>query len=783
MDKKQRVSVRTLVEFVLRQGDLQTGFMSGTRLVEGTHAHQYLQGKRGEDYQPEVTLRMTYHQDELSLEIHGRADGIFRSESGIVVEEIKSTSLDLDLIDESYSILHWAQAQCYAYILAKQEELSQIQVQLTYIHLETHETKEFKKTLSYEELKCFFTDLVERYCAWANRLSSWAEQRNGSIAQLEFPYPSYRKGQRELVVAVYKTIKEGKKLYAQAPTGIGKTLGTIFPALKALLESEETPIFYLTAKTITRTVAESSLSMLEQQGLSLKRLTLTAKDKICFCPGCDCTPEDCRFAKGYYDRLGAALEGIFQTDAWNREQIESCAKDHAICPFEFSLELSNWADLVICDYNYVFDPRVFLKRFFLEGGEYTFLIDEAHNLVDRAREMFSAELNKEEFLHLKNLVQEEEPVLGKRLQTVNKNFIKLRKLGLEVEKSAPASLYSSLERVVNEAEKFFKKEENPPWKEKLTELYFNVQAFLRTAESYDEHYLTYYQTTEQDYRVKLFCVDPSKRLSEVLNKGRAAIFFSATLSPLEYFIKILGGEKSSYKMQLPSPFPPENLRVMIQQRISTKYAQRSLSLDSIVEAIVNLVHGRIGNYLVYFPSYEYLERVHERLIMLHPQLKVLPQTLGMTEENREEFLQAFQADPQENMVGLALLGGIFGEGIDLTGNRLSGAIIIGVGLPQIGAERDIIRDHFQEHFGQGFEYAYMYPGMNKVLQACGRVIRTEQDQGVILLIDERFVRSTYKQLFPKEWNAIQYIRDNTEIKPIMDEFWMSFSDNNKVEGS
>ncbi|WP_019850580.1 ATP-dependent DNA helicase [Desulfitobacterium sp. PCE1] len=773
MDKKLRVSVRTLVEFVLRQGDLQMGFMSGSRMVEGIYAHQYLQKERGTDYQPEVTLRTMVHQDGFSLEIHGRADGMFRNESGIVIEEIKSTSLDLDLIDESYNHLHWAQAQCYAYIVAKQEELAQVQVQLTYIQLETHELKEFRKSFCREELEFFFRDLVDRYCAWANRLLSWTEQRDKSISRLEFPYPTYRKGQRELVVAVYKTIREGNKLYAQAPTGIGKTLGTIFPALKALLVGQEPPIFYLTAKTITRTVAERSLLMLQQQGLSLKRVTLTAKDKVCFCPERECTPENCSYAKGYYDRLGPALEDIFQSDIWNREQIENYAKSYSICPFEFSLELTNWADLVICDYNYVFDPRVFLKRFFLEGGDYTFLIDEAHNLVERAREMFSAELNKEEFLHLKNLVEDEEPVLGKRLQTVSKNFLKFKKQGLEVEKDAPTSLYSSLERVVNEAEKFFKKEENPPWKEKLTELYFNIQAFLRTAESYDEHYVTYYQCPEQDVRVKLFCVDPSKQLAQVLNKGRAAIFFSATLSPLEYFIQILGGEKKSYKLQLPSPFPPENLCLMLQKQISTKYTHRSLSLDSIVDAITQFVEGKTGNYLVYFPSYEYLERVQERLLQVHPEFKVLPQTTGMTEEDREEFLQAFQEDPQESLVGLALLGGIFGEGIDLTGDRLSGAVIVGVGLPQIGAERDIIRACFQERYGQGFEFAYMYPGMSKVLQACGRVIRTEQDRGAILLIDERFTRLSYKRLFPKEWNTIYTLQDNSRISSLLKAFWGS----------
>jgi len=771
LEKKLRVSVRTLVEFVLRQGDLDLAFQSGQRMVEGIYAHQYLQKERGEAYQAEVSLKTTYYQEDLELEIHGRADGILRGAQGIVIEEIKSTSLDLDLIDQEYNYLHWAQAQCYAYILAQQENLPQVQVQLTYIQLESREQKEFRKSFTREELEEFFLHLVTDYCAWARRQLTWREKRNASISQLRFPYANYRKGQRELVVAVYKTIQEGKKLFVQAPTGIGKTLGTIFPAIKALPEREETPIFYLTAKTITRTVAEDSLKLLQAQGLSLKRVTLTAKDKLCFCPEGECTPEECSYAKGYYDRLSPALEEIFKFDIWDRQQIEDYARKFMLCPFEFSLELTNWADMVICDYNYVFDPRVFLKRFLLEGGDYTFLIDEAHNLVERAREMYSAEINKEEFLHLKKLVQEDEPVLAKRLQTVNKNLIKLRKQGLKVEKDAPTSLYSSLERVVNETEKIFKKEESRPWKEALTELYFKIQAFLRTALSYDEHYLTYYQDTPQDFRVKLFCIDPSQRLAEVLKKGRSAIFFSATLSPIEYFIKILGGGKDAYKLQLPSPFPPENLCLILQRQISTKYGQRSGSIDKIVEAITQLVKVKSGNYLVYFPSYEYLKIVQEKLLLAQPQFKIMVQTSGMTEENREEFLAAFQDNPQETLVGLALLGGIFGEGIDLKGERLSGVIIVGVGLPQLNTERDIIRDYFQETYNMGFEYAYMYPGLNKVLQACGRVIRTEMDRGVILLLDERFAQLKYRRLFPKEWKSIHLIQDNQEIGPIMKKFW------------
>lgn len=768
---KQRVSVRTLVEFVLRQGDLQTGVTGGSRMVEGIHAHQFLQKKRGSEYQPEVTLRITYHEEDFILEIHGRADGLFKKESGICIEEIKSTTLDLELIDESYSLLHWAQAQCYAYILADQEKLTQVEVQLTYIQLDSHDTKTFTRVHSFEELEEFFLNLVQHYLAWARRMSSWAELRNTSIGDLQFPYPSYRPGQRELVVAAYKTIKEGKRLFAQAPTGIGKTFGTIFPALKSLAEGLGTPVFYLTAKTMTRTVAEKSLATLQSQGLSLKRLTLTAKDKICFCPESACTPEECTYAKGYYDRVGQAVEEMFKGDAWDREHIEQCARDHAVCPFEFSLDLANWADFIICDYNYVFDPRVYLKRFFLEGGDYTFLVDEAHNLVDRAREMFSAELKKEEFLHLKYVVQEDETTLAKRLQTVNNHLVKLRKKGLEVEKEAPISMYSSLEKFLKEAEKVFKKEESPAWMERLTELYFKTLGFLRTAESYDEHYVTYYRNSEQEFVVKLFCVDPSKRLAEGLDRGRAAVLFSATLSPIEYFIQILGGEMTSYKLKLGSPFPSENLCLMVHNRISTKYNQRASTMGEVAEAIAAVVQAKTGNYLVYFPSYDYLHEVLQRFQGLCPELRVLSQTIGMTEEAREEFLEAFQSDPAETLVGFALMGGIFGEGVDLTGDRLSGAIIVGVGLPQIGPEREIIRSHFETSHQLGFEFAYMYPGMNKVLQAVGRVIRTEKDRGVVLLIDERFSRTAYKKLFPKEWKLVQYVGDKEQIHPILDEFW------------
>jgi DNA excision repair protein ERCC-2 len=768
---KQRVSVRTMVEFVLRHGDLQSGVTGSSRTVEGIKAHQLLQKKRGEDYQPEVTLQTTYVQEDYILEIHGRADGLFKKESRICIEEIKSTTIDLDEIDESFNTLHWAQAQCYAYILAEKDNLEIVEIQLTYVQLGTLETKSFKRMYEFEELRVFFLSLVQSYLEWARRLMAWSELRNTTIRNLEFPYLSYRPGQRELVIGSYKTFKEGKRLFVQAPTGIGKTFGTIFPAIKTLAEGFTPPIFYLTAKTITRTVAEKSLATLQEQGLAIKQLTLTAKDKVCFCPESSCKPEECEFARGYYDRVKAAVEDIFETHTWDREHIERFAKEYAICPFEFSLDLANWADFIICDYNYVFDPRVYLKRFFLEGGEYLFLIDEAHNLVDRAREMYSAELIKEEFLDLKRQVQKEEPSLTKRLQTVNNHLLKLKKQGLNVENEAPTSLYSSLEKFLKEADRILKQEELLPWKEQLTDLYFKVLGFLRIAEGYDEHYVTHYQDLDQRFSIKLFCVDPSKQLSEGLARGRAAILFSATLSPIEYYMQILGGESSSYKLKLESPFPSDNLCVLVHHRISTKYKHRAATITQVAECIASLVQSKIGNYIVYFPSYEYLREVHIKFCELCPGQQVITQTTGMTEEAREEFLNAFQANPESTLVGFALMGGIFGEGVDLTGNRLSGAVIVGVGLPQVAPEREIIRSHFETSHQLGYEFAYMYPGMNKVLQAVGRVIRTEKDRGVVLLIDERFSLGSYKRLFPKEWEHVQFIGDTQRLPSILERFW------------
>lgn len=767
-----RVSVRELVEFVLQSGDLQATANGPSRTLEGIKAHQFIQKAYGQEYQPEVRMSYVSEQDGIELEIHGRADGIIQKETGICIDEIKSTTRDFEQWEESFSEIHWAQVKCYAYIYAVQAGLTTIEVQLTYYQLNYGETRILTRTYSFEDLQNFFTGVVQSYLHWAKNIQAWTETRNLSIQKLVFPYRSYRPGQRELVIAVYKTIEQRKKLFAQAPTGIGKTVATLFPALKSLAEGLTSELFYLTAKTMTRTVAEKTLSDLQNQGLRIKRLTLTAKDKICFLPDSSCDPKECPYARSYYDRVRLAIEEIFEEDSWTRAIVEAYAYKHSVCPFEFSLELTQWADIVICDYNYVFDPRVYLRHLFLEGGDYLFLVDEAHNLVDRAREMFSAEIVKEPFLKLKKEVQTDYPQLGKRLQKINTQLGKLKKeQTVDFQKDPPTELYSCLQQFSKETERFLREEKSVPWKEEVLDLYYKTLGFLRTAEYYDERYVTLYKQGQEGFSVKLYCLDSSLLLAESFKRGRAAILFSATLSPIEYLMKMLGGEGSSYKLRLSSPFPPENLCLMFHAGISTRYTQRDSSYDQLAEVIKTVVKSKTGNYLIFFPSYVYLQQVYERFVLQNQEIRTILQTPGMIEDEREVFLAQFQENPEETLVGFSLLGGIFGEGIDLTGSRLSGAVIVGVGLPQICLERDLIRDYFQATLKRGFEYAYMYPGLNKVLQAVGRVIRTEQDRGVVLLVDERFARSSYRKLYPREWQPLHYISNLQAIEEQSRAFW------------
>jgi len=780
MEKSQiKISIRNLVELVLRSGDIDNRLVSSNRMLEGTRIHQKIQKESGDKYNKEVYLSFDYEIEGFVIKLEGRADGIIIEPEGIVIDEIKSTSRPLDYIDDDFSLLHWAQVKCYAFIYAMQNELPEICVQLTYFQIDTEEIMNIRKQFELVELQDFMSELLNKYLIWASMQDEWNTQRDISIKSLQFPFEIYRKGQRELAVAVYKTIMQEKKLFVQAPTGIGKTISTLFPAVKAVGEQHISKIFYLTAKTITRQVAEEAFSKMRGNGLRFRTITLTAKDKICFNKEGSCNPDFCEYAKGHFNRVNIALIDILKdTEYLSREIIEEYARKHSVCPFEFALDLSLWADCVICDYNYAFDPRVYLKRFFLNStGDYAFLIDEAHNLVDRAREMFSAQISKSAFLEAKKLMKERQPKIAKLLNKINLYMINLRKQcsqeGFIVSTDELKDLYKMLQNFIKEAEEWILKNQNKNIEgfDQLLEVYFNSISFIKISEFYDERYVTFIDAKASEVRVKLFCIDPSYLLADAVKRGKTAIFFSATLTPLSYFMDILGGDSEDYNINLMSPFDNKNLCLLVEDNISTKYKNRENSYDKIVDIINTAIDKRFGNYMVYFPSYKYMNEVYIRFTEKYPDIETMLQQSSMTEEERESFLNKFQPNTTGNFVCFSVLGGIFSEGIDLKGDKLIGAIIVGVGLPQVSAEQDIIMNYFQQKNGKGYENAYMFPGMNKVLQASGRVIRSEEDIGMVLLVDERFSHYDYRCLFPRHWEHSIRVKNARDLELKLEQFW------------
>lgn len=778
MEKKRlQISVRTLVEYILRSGDLELTVFSVPNPVEAIRAHQKIQRSRPVEYTSEVTVRHQMEAGDFIIDINGRIDGVFHYPDCVVIDEIKTTRRNLAVFEETENPLHWGQVKCYAYIYAHDHALDVIDAQVTYYRLDTGETREQRRSFTKADLGEFFEGLLAAYLERMALLAEWGNVRDASLRALSFPFARYRPGQRRMAAEIYRTIADSGQLIVQAPTGIGKTMAALFPAVKALAEGHTEKIFYLTARTTGRTVAEQALDILRENGLRIKHLSLTAKEKICFNPDRACSGDDCEFARGHYDRIDRALSDAFARDCLTRETIEEIARKHRVCPFEFSLDLSLWIDCIICDYNYAFDPRVYLRKFFESGGaNYTFLIDEAHNLVDRARDMFSADIRKQPFLDLRQQVKDRLPGMYRMLGTINSWLLRYRRQceasrNPRPEKNAPVGLYPLLRSFITAAERWLVRNEKTPFRELLLEVYFNAVTFMKIAERFDDSYTVCYDKMDRDLRVKLFCIDPSRHLKEALERGKAAIFFSATMTPTSYFRTIFGCKPSARSLLLSSPFPPENLCVMRADRISTLYRRRDSTKAEIAAMLAAFIRVRKGNYLVYFPSYDYMMSVYELFAEEHPVIETIVQTRGMTEEERGLFLERFSHDNEKTLTGFAVMGGIFAESIDLVGERLTGAVIVGVGLPGLCLERDLIRDYYAEHEGgAGFEFAYLYPGFTKVLQAAGRVIRSEHERGVVLLIDERFGTSRYTRLFPREWKPVR-VRNEQHLEEVLRAFW------------
>lgn len=755
-----RISVRNLVEFILRNGDLVSG--SGTSdkeaMLKGSRLHRKIQKQMGSHYQPEVSLKKDTEYDDLILRVEGRADGIFLQDEQFCIDEIKGVYKKLELMEEPV-LVHRAQALCYAWIYLDAHDLEKIDIQMTYAHLDTEVIKRFRETLTRAELKQWYEELTDSYHKWLAYQIEWRKKRNESMENLEFPF-AYRKGQREMVSGIYHAISKKEQIFIQAPTGVGKTMSAVFPAVRAIGQGMAETVFYLTARTITRTVAQDAFEILRDRGLLFKVITITAKEKLCFCDKPECDPEKCPYAKGHYDRINDAVYELWTTEqSFDRETLLRHAQKWQVCPFEMSLDLAIWMDGVICDYNYVFDPNVCLKRFFGENvsGNYLFLIDEAHNLVDRGREMYSASICLNDVIETRKFVKPYSQKLWKKLGKVKKQMEELRQNCGEwkVEENAgvlPISLLS----VQGELDQFL--EESPAQEvvDGILDFYFEVRDFLNISELVDDNYVVYTAFDENGrFYMKLFCVNPAENLQKCLDKGNSTVFFSATLLPLQYYRKMLSTRSENLGMYVESPFEQKKRCLMICRDVSSKYTRRGYEeYRKIAEYIARMSWQKKGNYMVFFPSYRLMEDVYQ---VYQDEFSVswvrcISQHASMTELEREEFLEEFTEETEETLVGFCVMGGIFSEGIDLIGDRLIGAAVVGTGLPQVNCEREILKGYYDEKGEQGFDYAYRYPGMNKVLQAAGRVIRTKEDTGAILLMDERFLNRDYRNLFPREWN-------------------------------
>lgn len=805
-EKQIKVSVRNLVEFIMRSGSIdtsQSGISDPSLMAQGTKIHKKIQNSMGINYSSEVTLCHTsiieYEGEEFEICVDGRADGIIKPDESVsasksylkdedgefedrslyIIDEIKGVVREVDTINKPVRE-HIGQAKCYAYFYAVDNNLEDIKIRITYCNLENELKRYFTYKYNMDELKEWYKKLLWEYAKWAKMQLDWRRKRDESITKLEFPF-EYRQGQRDLVASVYTSIVREKKIYIEAPTGIGKTISTVFPSVKAMGGGLISKIFYLTAKTITRTAAQNTFSILERNGLLIKTVIITAKEKICFLDDKpECNPVACDFADGHFDRINDAVyDMIIHENNITRDVICEYAKKHKVCPYEMSLDASLWTDAIICDYNYAFDPDVCLKRYFVNDkkNDYVFLIDEAHNLVERARSMYSASIVKEDFLKIKGYVKNISEHVTKELAACNKILLTYKRNCEDCEvisMGETGSLYMALLRLVAQLDKLMSYRVNYEGSDEVLDFYFKIRKFLNTYMYIDENYIIYEDYDEnENFNITIQCMNPSVRLKEYLEKGKCAVFFSATLLPVNFYKEQLSAKEDDYAVYVPSPFDKKNRLIMIGRDVSTKYSRRSdREYEKISDYIMEFSTAKMGNYLVFFPSYKMMEDIYNKITFRYPFLihEIVMQTSDMCEEQREEFLDNFRKNPDKTHIGFCVMGGIYSEGIDLTGNRLIGAVIVGTGLPMVCNERELFRGYYDDINGKGFDYAYLFGGMNKVMQSAGRVIRTKDDTGCILLLDERFLTNSYTSLFPREWWPYSAVNVG-QMKKMMEKFW------------
>ncbi|BFQ95991.1 ATP-dependent DNA helicase [Enterococcus cecorum] len=774
--QSKKVSVRELVAFVHNEESIDNCKQSNHTALEGSKIHRKLQQSMDENYQSEVSLKTVYQGKQFDIQLEGRCDGIWQKENQIIIDEIKTGEHTFEQLEDATLQLFMAQAKIYAYIYALQEKLEEVVVMVRYFCTQDEKIDEYQNQYSFDELNDYYQETMKEYEKWLIFLDKYRQNRQKKLQALQFPYNNYRKGQRELSIAVYRTLSQEKCLFMEAPTGTGKTLSTLFPALKAMGEYNQGRIFYLTAKTITRQVALDTMKLFEEQQSEIKTIEISAKEKICFMNECKCNPDYCPFAKNYYQKQKLAIWDLLNNGHfYSREQISEVAKKYECCPFELSLDLSLYSDVIVCDYNYLFDPQVYLKRFFeLEETDSYFLVDEGHNLISRAREMYSKALSLQLIKDFKKLLPKPHRKHHKILQQFIEYCEESRKLLKDRDYLFQKELPDKLIDLGYRWSEYFRdfllelKDEIPTW---LQNLYFDLMSFLKISEYYDDHFTFLVELVNHELQFKIFCLDPAHFIKQKLDFGKGSVLFSATLSPVQYYQNLLVGHTDDLTFRQSSPFNQNQFQVLVADYLPMTYKYRSQVVDSLCELIKKATDIKVGNYFCFFPSFSYMEEVYQRYIQLYPEAEVLIQSRELKDVEKEAFLANFQAQNEQVVLGFCVLGGVFSEGIDLKKNRLIGSIIVSVGLPQISKEQEELKKYFDEKNQQGFYYIYQLPGFNKIMQAAGRVIRTEEDRGVILLIDQRFGRKDYMQLYPAHWSKGVVVHDLNSMLNQLKQFW------------
>lgn len=789
--KEIKVSVTALASFCSRSGSLSSGSYGSVSGIEGTRLHNKIFSDLREQYGSDITteyyLSSEYSSGDILLQVSGRADVLLETPEGPGIIEIKSFNSSKDSFAKLVRPEHEAQLALYgAMFLMEYPEIQEVKITLRYVSVTTLEAFEDTRMLSRDEANDIFEHHCSEYSSFAAKLLNYEESSLISIASLKFPYPVIRSGQSQFMKQALKSLSSKEALFALAPTGTGKTISTLYPAVKGLLKGKYDKIFYLTAKTATRVVATKALNDMRAGGLILRSILLSSKESMCPMMR-KCDAKFCKLADNYYSRVKPALEEILVFDEITPELITKIAMKHHICPHEFSLDTMNYCTVVIGDYNHAFDPRVSLVRAFGDEAQIrnVLLIDEAHNMVDRAREMYSVEFPYSILKEMMKLFKGKDARIESLLTLLDRYFTTasdcflngtsvfaanedvdekkvLKTSGFEATRQRPMKFYTTLWRCIKLLSPYLDSLEAGKLRDATMEFFFEARFFLTVFELYyNDSYVTSITKMPDDIIIKLVCLDSSEMINRQIEDKMAAIFFSATLSPYEYYRNVLIGKNAGYSrsLELPSPFPSENLEILIDSSISTAYKNRAITLDKLCTRIMKELVNRRGNYMIFFPSFEYLnlvcEELQKRISSLNDTIKrkLIRQKPGMDQNEKKEFLDMFSSPYDGCLIGAGVLGGHFGEGIDLVGDRLSGVIIVGVGIPKITPEREILKNYYDEKFGDGFAFAYRFPGWEKVLQAVGRVIRTEEDTGFALLIDDRLERSEYISLYPENWKV------------------------------